>query len=186
MPDEFIATIIETFDGIAQDVQQEADQWGGGEWTVAVLTALCQAGREHALWVTATSSVPEEHRDGYGEWLYDACWCAHDEEDWFLRLEMAAESEWANMDHIIEDFQKLLVARAILRVMVFDARWLEGEMRAMAETLQSHVNHFRERSTGDTYLLVGYNQNNDVWWWEYATIQVGEPGEQPTLRLRPL
>ena len=62
MPDEFIATIIETFDGIAQDVQQEANQWGGGEWTVAVLTALCQAGREHALWVTATSGGDSLHR----------------------------------------------------------------------------------------------------------------------------
>ena len=39
---------------------------------------------------------------------------------------VAAECEWGDIDHILEDFQKLLLARVAVRVFIYDESKLEN------------------------------------------------------------
>jgi hypothetical protein len=51
------------------------------------------------------------------EWLYDLCWCEKDDNGQVLNMPLAMECEWhTGFDHLLGDFQKLLVARADHRV----------------------------------------------------------------------
>ena len=116
----------------------------------AVLTALCSAGRKLNFTVGASPRfVSAKNRDG-GEWLYDANWCSYDDDGWFKAVELIAESEWSDLAHIEEDFQKLLAARATVRVMVFDAGQSEGGVDAIVETLCKHIRAFNGRRRMDS------------------------------------
>ena len=50
----------------------------------------------------------------------------HDNEGFFTRIALAAECEWGAQDQSYYEFEKLLLARADLRVMVFDGNRLPG------------------------------------------------------------
>ena len=100
---------------------------------------------------------------------------------------MVAECEWGNFGAIEDDFQKLLVARASLRVMVCDGWWLPGcddmEGGATAERLQEWVGEFEDGRAGDTYLLIIYEwQEGHRHSWRYR-LTANDAGEPPTLEL---
>ena len=88
-------------------------------FTKPVLTALCKAGRyfDYTVWA---SRVDDEHRNG-GGWLYDVTWCEANENNRLKSIPLVAECEWGNAGACLEDFEKLLVAKADLKIMVYDA-----------------------------------------------------------------
>lgn len=57
--------------------------------------------------------------DRGGEWLFDLCMLEWNEHGYLARMPLALECEWGNDDAILDDFQKLIVCRADLRVMIF-------------------------------------------------------------------
>jgi hypothetical protein len=69
---------------------------------------------------------------------------------------MAAECEWSQGDAIVNDFEKLLVARADLKVMVFE-RDDPATVQQTVERLTALERSFERRQTDDVYLLVGRN-----------------------------
>ena len=71
---------------------------------------------------------------------------------------MVAECEWGNFGDIEDDFQKLLVARASLRVMVCDGWWQpdDNEGRSTVDRLRQWIREFNGSRPGDTYLLIIY------------------------------
>lgn len=87
------------------------------EWkafTRAFKTRLCEIGKERDYQVAASSVEKVD----YGEWLYDVTWLDYDSE--YLRnVPLVAEVEWGNPSRIGDDFEKLLVARADLKLMIF-------------------------------------------------------------------
>ena len=89
------------------------------DFTKLVLTALCKAGRyfEYKVWA---SRVDNEHKSG-GEWLYDVTWGEVDENQCLKSIPLVAECEWGNAEAFLEDFEKLLVAKADLKIMVYSA-----------------------------------------------------------------
>ena len=70
-------------------------------------------------------------------------------------MPLVAEIEWGNSGDVWDDFQKLLVARADVRVMIFD------EHHDLAvEDLIDQINFFNGTMAGDHYLLASYNLAN--------------------------
>src|SRR3990172_9117013 len=91
-----------------------------------------------------------------GEWLFDLLWSENQGTE-FVDLPLALECEWQrSKDAIFHDFQKLVVARARHRVMIFQQE-TEGKVREMFETLRRQVRDFKGTQKGDRYLLAGYS-----------------------------
>lgn len=173
---ETIGLILDAL-GPLEGVQQ--GQWSRGEWTRQVLTQLCRVGQNLGF------SVCASRVDGadWGEWVWDVCWLAGKKN--LRSVAMAGECEWDDVEHIKEDFQKLLVARASLRVMVCDGWWQPGcddtEGRATAERLQRWVGEFEGGSEGDKYLLIIYEWHEKRRRsWRYR-LTAADVGELPTL-----
>ena len=161
--------------------QKGASKWPDPKWTKAVLTALCLLGHKLKCTVGASpKSVSCKNRD-WGEWLFDAIWCSCDGDGRIKAVKLVAESEWGDLGAIEDDFQKLLVARATVRVMVFDAGQSEGGTSAIVEALCGHVQTFQGQK-GDTYLLIAYVKDEDSWRFDYSLIEAGQPGAPPTCR----
>ena len=161
--DQMIHQILKAIDEI--EGQTDRQQWTDKEWTRKIKTALCEVGKGNGYSVCASSvDTVTDH----GEWLYDVCWLDYDAVDggWLRGMPMAAESEWGDMGAIEDDFSKLLVARASLRVMVCNGGCLPDDTqgRATAERLQQSVGEYNGSRVGDTYLLIVYEYLHS---WRY-------------------
>ena len=151
-------------------------------WTCAVKSALCNAGRDawgacNDLRIRATSvghrdpqnwlyvnrefvCLPARNPDRAApkrEWLYDVS-CLQWDGEFVNKVLMAAESEWGgSAAKVLEDFHKLLVSRAAVRVMVYD--YYKGDGVTPKITLQQlaqHVHQYWDTREGDTYLLAAF------------------------------
>ena len=71
-------------------------------------------------------------------------------------MQAVAECEWDGEAFVKEDFEKLLVARAALRIMVY------RDCCANADTLRNWVDLHEGHNAGDTYLLVVYQGTPDT------------------------
>jgi len=89
---------------------------------------------------------------GNGEWLFDLCWYKG-EDELMEEFPLALESEWSHIDQFVRfDFQKLLVARATHRVMVFE-RIDEAAFTATVDHLIKCIVAFQGTTKGDLYLF---------------------------------
>lgn len=164
--DEMIRQILNAIDEI--EGMERASQWNNPEWTRRIKTAICEVGNANGF-STCASSIDFEA--DHGEWLYDVCWLEYggngeDEHVWLRCMPLAVESEWSDLGAIEDDFSKLLVACASLRVMVCNGGWLpdDTEGRVTAERLQQWVREFAGSRVGDTYLLIVYEYLHS---WRY-------------------
>jgi hypothetical protein len=91
-----------------------------------------------------------------GEWLYDLVWFESDEEGFMIRQALVLQTE-GRPDLVLDgDFQKLVQARADLRV------WITSLPNAVlsrqhVETCKRQAQLFSGRSVGDIYLLIVYD-----------------------------
>jgi len=97
---------------------------------------------------------------------------------------MVAESEWGDIIAIKEDFQKLLVARATVRVMVFNAEAVDGGIAAVVNRLREMVGVFQATQAGDTFLLVAreYDEDEDEWKFSFTEILSSGPNKRPIVQ----
>ncbi len=87
-----------------------------GKWTEEVNKAICEVGTKNGFDVCAKNCCGNHD----GEWLYDMVWLKY-KENFLSKSIMVLECEWdINEDGIFHDFDKLLIARADLRVMIFE------------------------------------------------------------------
>lgn len=126
---------------------------GDRPWTSGVKAALCDAGHECGFKVAAAGCA----QANIGEWLFDVVWYETGTIDWSLKsLPLVAESEWdPHFDAIAWDFEKILVAKATLKLMVFQ----QPSALRIDETcakLSRMVDQFSPRTTSEKYLLAGY------------------------------
>ena len=68
--------------------------------------------------------------------LYDVTWLKH-ENDELVDAPLVAECEWGNKRDIEYDFEKLLLARAGVRLMIFDEPISKGMAERLAEKVRS-------------------------------------------------
>ena len=150
------------------------------EWTRAVKTELCEIGSRFDYKVGASGV----NNGGFGEWLYDVTWlkyeCERDGLKWpataLIKVPLVAECEWGvdeNLEYIIEDFEKLLLARADVRLMIFDGNQEPGS-KETADRLARKIRLFDSTEEGDAWLLAAWEGSNQDWSFRYFTIKANQ------------
>lgn len=137
---------------------------GSPAWTKAVATKLCEIGRDFGYQVGA-SKVDGPNRD-WPEWLYDVTWLEYDRDGLLIDAPLVAECEWGNFGNIKDDFEKLLLARAGVRLMIFD----EPGSNGIAERLAGMVRKFKGSRAEDAWLLAAWKRSDNDWSFRYFTI----------------
>ena len=93
-----------------------------------------------------------------GEWLYDVTGLLYDipdNDNCFSRTVLVAESEWGPQLEILNDFQKLLLARADVRVMVFDGTRNPG-YQVLFEIFEANIDNNEQAEPGDIWLFAAW------------------------------
>ena len=142
-------------------------------WNQAVKTKLCKIGRTFDCKVCARD-VDKADRDR-GEWLYDVTWLKYEKNARgelvnLVDAPLVAECEWGNFKEIVYDFEKLLLARARVRLMIFDHNWAGVGSKEIVERLAGKVREFNGSHAEDTWLLADWEQED--WSFRYFTIEM--------------
>ena len=155
-------------------------------WTRKVKTELCRIGQSLGCSVYA-SGVGKPYQSG-GEWRYDVTWLEYEckGDPWrrsvLSNAHLAAECEWGGPGEICDDFEKLLLARARVRVMIFDGdhfNLADGSSKEFARQLAKRVEEFEgqpDKPDKCDWLLAAWERkkpptNSDDWWrFRYFTI----------------
>lgn len=157
---------------------------GWTEWTQAVLATLCEIGQNLGFYVCC-GNAPNAESLG---WLYDMTWLkytAHvtgvpEAEGWLVGVPLVAESEWSSVGEIEDDFTKLLLARASVRLMICYDRH-PGGPKGMAKQLAEWVRRFDSTQAEDVYLLavLGWNDNLEAYGFQYFTLSLSGAATWP-------
>ena len=133
-------------------------------WTNAIATKLCEIGRGFNFQVRATAE--EANRP---EWLYDVIWLEGDDGR-LVAAPFVAECEWKEPKQINYDFDKLLLARASVRLMIYDGNFKPGS-REIAEELARRIREFTESRAEDAWLLAAWERcGEQAWRFRYFTV----------------
>lgn len=118
-------------------------------WTMGVKVILGEMGEENGCDICA-SGFPERFEHG---WLYDLIWYREDENRRLIDIPLIVESEW-NPDklHIKYDFEKLIIGRAALRLMIFYC-YKQDVANEIIDGFKKTINGFSMSQTGDRYLF---------------------------------
>ena len=152
MLDQLEVEISQVLDDVAT-----ADHGAGGlsdrEWTRRIKEGLCNLGKQKGFGVSAAGCAGADT----GEWIFDLVWAAGQDTPWeFWEMPLAMECEWSTrLDDIAWDFEKLLVAKAHHKLMVFQQAG-ETDVREAMEKLKRMVAAFKASFLTERYLLAGY------------------------------
>jgi len=70
------------------------------------------------------------------------------------------ESEWTvDPAYIKYDFEKLLLAKSTLKVMVFQAQ--DRDLAGIFSLIERGIHSFQKKSSGEIYILAGWNITNE-------------------------
>ncbi len=122
-------------------------EWNDGPWTEAVKEALRRLCDEVG---NLRFQAKQKSRPDSAEWLLDALWWREGE-----GCILAVESEWGDADAVINDFQKLVVCKAPLKLLVYWSphdRAKDGTLAKIEGLLENYCHHLR----GEVYLLVNF------------------------------
>ena len=122
-------------------------------WTQEIMPRLCDAGQECDYYV-CVSKVNQADR---GKWLYDMTWL-QSEGNRVTDVGLVLECEWGYFREVRADFEKLLLAKACLRCMIFLA---EDRQDAMDYVLRlvDVINEFQRTDPKDNYLFCVWLEN---------------------------
>ena len=102
------------------------------------------------------------HKSEYPEWLYDIVWLKLDKHGHLIDSILVGESELNESDSEIDwDFQKLLLAKAKHKVMIFQKKSIDDIHTKMAD-FEQQVKKYKGTDTGERYLFAGLDWNKGV------------------------
>ncbi|MGA2525640.1 MAG: hypothetical protein ABSF79_03365 [Smithellaceae bacterium] len=131
------------------------------EWTRRIKEGLCNLGKQKGYGVSAAGCAGADT----GEWLFDLVW-ATVQDDQFLQMPLVMECEWnPNFDEIDWDFEKLLIAKADHKLMIFQQA-IESDVRDVMKKLKAMVSSFKTSFQGERYLLAGYAFDEHKFFYE--------------------
>ena len=147
-------------------------------WTNHVLTTLCTWGLAKGFSVGASgmqdnerlAAVAQQHGGEIGgEWLYNFTCLKYTPGEWLKRIPLVAECEWniqeKNQDEVNKDFEKLLLARADVRLMVFNGNpYRDGRESIPPNGLidfRTYIKKCEHTCVGDTYLFAARLHDNE-------------------------
>ena len=143
---QIVEAIKECLANTAKDLVK-AGRMRNKDWTHECLGALADLGEKRFGYQAAPCPRCGEHG-----WLYDLIWWKS-ENGGMTDLILALESEWSSSIRFVRaDFQKLVQARARIKVLISDA--LSSEDR---RTLISDIDNFEQNDNDGVYLFVMYN-----------------------------
>ena len=169
---EIMHVVQRALDGL--DIKASA---GNREWTRAIATTLCNIGRKRGCKVGA-GPVSNNDRD-WGERLYDVTWLKSNADDLLVEAPLVVECEWGNLANIDEDFQKLLLARSTVRLMIFDGGYSPGSERIAAH-LADQVRAFGLTRSEDAWLFAAWERTDSNWRFRLFTVENGASKPFPT------
>ena len=127
---------------------QRAGGWDTPTWTHQVKAQLVRLGKRAGYQTCTNGTVRGARWDK--EWLYDLVW-VHASDGFVVQdVFLIAEIEWRGTRAIQQDFQKLLLARADCRVLIFD------DIAGLRDQLIEQARTFGKSRRGDCYLLASY------------------------------
>jgi len=146
--------IIKSFDNFPSRLADAAAK-GDRAWTTQIKEDIGSLGEKHG-WTICASGFPDRFERG---WLYDLIW--YKEEGGHLaEVYLILESEWGKtLAHIKYDFEKLLLAKCGLKVMIFQAR--NRDLETLFEFLKAGIHAFPAKSANEIYLLIAYNNDTE-------------------------
>ncbi len=102
-----------------------------------------------------------------GELLYDSTWLEYEDENQsnykIIDVHLVAECEWlTHSENISFDFNKLLIAKARHRLMIFQKN-TDDSIREETNRLIELVEICKQVQIGDRFLIVGMNYNS----WQF-------------------
>lgn len=127
---------------------------GSAEWTTQLKEDLGVLGEKHG-WTVCTAGFKGRFESG---WLYDLIWYK-EEEGHLSEVYLVLESEWGwSRAHIKYDFEKLLLAKSTLKVMIFQGN--NRRVNPHFEFLEQGILAFTKlQSADEIYLLIAYNDD---------------------------
>ena len=181
--DDLQSAVVEALEGIdGACIPERVDT----PWTEAVLGALSEAGDELEFYACATGQPPGAR---HGGWLWDCTWLDYEDDDPHKPLRWApmvaecefkaSRSESEYLKAILYDFEKLLVANAPLRVMIFE-KTSKLESSRIAKELLCRVRHMEAVAADEVrYLLAAWEQFKRPT-FRYFQITVDQCGAKPS------
>ena len=134
-------------------------------WTKAILKTLAVLGRSLGCKVYTSKGNPKGDPD-VGEWLYDQVWIRYDRNDYMKSVPLVLESELGtNKVDRLNDFCKLIIARADHRVMVFGADDSTHGQDIIKEFVKE-VEYSKISCSGDRYLFAALLESDGSFYFE--------------------
>jgi hypothetical protein len=137
---------------------------GDGIWTTAIKRSLITLGRTKGYDVCASGFPNECH----GEWLFDLIWYRNEPQEHLREIGLIMESE-LSIDplKIKYDFEKLLAAKAPIKVMVFQD--YQNNLPTLWSLLETGIRNFQTRPANEKYILAGYENAKDAFSFKAVT-----------------
>jgi hypothetical protein len=136
------------------------------EWTRSLKEEIGNLG-VRSEWKVSTSGFSNHFEQ---EWLYDLTWFRNDAEGYLCDVGLVLESEWEHpYASIKQDFEKLLLAKSPLKVMVFEG--YTKNLAAHLNSLKQGISAFRCKTASEIYILAALNI--DTFTFEIAQVAGG-------------
>lgn len=164
-PDNIECSVIAALRGI--EAKSESISQTDVAWTREVKNAVAALGRNQGYSVYASSCDTADD----GEWLFDLTWMKYDPDGYMRRLPLVLESEWTPIE-VLDDFCKLVVARAEHRVMVFWANSEKSADKVIAKLVDEAANSGLARP-GDRYLFAVWLEQEDCFFFRLYVVGDG-------------
>src|SRR6266404_1067718 len=126
-------------------------------WTKEILRQIGDLGLAHD-WEVCAGGFPGRFESG---WLYDLAWYRNepkgDSNGNLAEVYLVLECEWGNLRSIKFDFEKLLLAKARLKVMIFQAH--NRNAATLLAELKKCISTFHTRDASEIYILASFNNS---------------------------
>jgi hypothetical protein len=145
-------------------VAEKADGESNAMWTKTIKDEMRRLGKEFG-YSTMANGLDAASRT---EWLYDLVWYNEKRDGAIEDIFLVMESEWTiSFNDIRYDFEKLILARSPIRLMIFQAK--DDEMVVdIAKQLYIIAFKCKISQRGDKYLLAGYNtETSDLFGYKF-------------------
>ena len=142
----------ERLNDLAEEASRSGGQFDRTERTRKVEQLLTKLGKDMGYRVAVKGGC----NWGKGEWMYDVVWADLIEDELIHTIPLVAECEWEGREqHVWDNFQKLLIGRAEVRVMIFEYDSRDKALSLVKE-LNRQIERFVLSQKGDRYLFASY------------------------------
>jgi hypothetical protein len=162
---KYIEEVKQLLDKFASRAKEEKINTDSG-WTHEIKELIGGLGNKYQFNVCASGSEKFEP-----EWLYDLVWYeefGEGENARLVQVPLVMECEWSLLfDQIKNDFEKLLLANSILRIMICYV-YLDNQKKTI-EYFRDAISKYQLSKPGDTFLIAILDYDTNEFIYEVMT-----------------